>query len=308
MRVFRGLPVCPLPGTALTIGNFDGLHLGHRALIARVQEISVQQRLTPTVLTFEPHPREFFAPQTVPARLSTLREKLEMLADCGVMQVLVVPFNRQFASLTADAFMQKVLLEKLGCAYLAVGDDFRFGARRAGDFSLLTDYLVPKGVMVEAVPEISLNGCRTTSSAIRLALESGDMAQATRLLGRPYTMAGRVMAGQRLGRTWGFPTANIYIRHSPLPLDGVFAVRVAGIGDEAINGVANLGIRPTVGGVRTLLEIHLFDFSGDLYGKHLRVSFLKKLRNERKFPNFDELRAQIARDAEDARRFFAALQ
>lgn len=308
MRVFRGLSACYLQKTALTIGNFDGVHLGHRALIAQVRQAAQAAGLTPTVMTFEPHPREFFTPESAPTRLSTLREKLELLAECGVEQVIVVPFNTAFATLSAADFVDQVLLRHLDCRYLVVGDDFRFGAKRAGDFALLQQRLSEVGGRVESVPEVKALGQRARSSAIRAALGEGQLQMAADLLGRPYTMAGRVMSGQRLGRTLGFPTANIYIRHAPLPLSGVFAVQVEGAAPGLLNGVANLGIRPTVAGVRPILEIHLFDFSGDLYGKHLRVSFLQKLRNEQKFPNLEELKAQIARDAEAARDFFAVCQ
>lgn len=308
MRVFRGISA-PLPqATALTIGNFDGVHRGHRALLERLVQKAQAQSLVPTVLTFEPHPREFFAPESAPQRLSTLREKLELLAECGVAQGVVLPFNARMAGLTAEAFIQTVLLEKLQCRYLVIGDDFRFGAKRQGDFGLLSDRLRAVGGEVEAIAEVCAEGERAASSRIRAALAEGQMDLAATLLGRPYRMDGRVITGQRLGRTLGFPTANIYIRHSPLPLSGVFAVQVEGAAGQVVNGVANLGVRPTVGGgLRPLLEVHLFDFSGDIYGRHLQVSFLKKLRVEQKFPNLDALKAQIALDAQAARDFFAAM-
>lgn len=308
MRVFRGCAHILTTPTALTIGNFDGVHVGHRALLQRVVSIAKTQGLVPTVLTFEPHPRDFFAPESAPARLSTLREKLELLAECEIEQVIVAPFNAEFAALSADDFILQILLKHLRCAHLVIGDDFRFGARRAGDFALLKTMLGTAGVPVEPITEINVVGMRATSSAIRTALADGQMELASTLLGRSYRMDGRVMRGRQLGRQLGFPTANIYIRHSPLPLSGVFAVSVEGATLDTVLGVANLGVRPTVdGGVRPILEVHLFDFSGDIYGRHLQVSFLKKLRVEQKFPNLDALKAQIALDAQVARDYFAVM-
>lgn len=303
MRVFRGhsRPV-PAP-VVLAIGNFDGVHLGHAALVRQLVAASARLQLAPTVLTFEPHPREFFAPESAPARLTTLREKLELLADCGVSQTMICPFNGAFAALSADEFIEKVLVRGLQVKHLIIGDDFRFGRGRAGDFALLQAAGQRFGFTVEAMQSVTVDGERVSSSGVRRALASGDMAHAARLLGRPYIIDGQVSHGDKIGRQLGFATANIRIKHNPLPMAGVFAVEVSGLG-EPLPGVANLGIRPTVGGTRPLLEVHLFDFDRDIYGAHISVRFVHKLRHEQRFPNFDALKAQIAADAAAARAFF----
>jgi riboflavin kinase / FMN adenylyltransferase len=307
MRVFRGFTQHLPSQTAVTIGNFDGVHLGHQVLLRQLMSVAKTKVLSSTVLTFEPHPRDFFSPASAPARLSTLREKLELLEECGIQQVVVVPFNAAFSAISAEDFVRDILLKHLQCGHLVIGDDFRFGARRQGDFALLKRLLGVAQVSVEPVQEVTVGGVRATSSAIRAALVEGQMKVAAELLGRPYRMDGRVMKGRQLGRQLGFPTANIFIRHSPLPLSGVFAVQVAGLSGLLANGVANLGVRPTVdGGLRPILEVHLFDFSDDIYGRHLQVSFLHKLRAEQKFSDLDALKAQIARDAQDARAFFSS--
>ena len=304
MHVFRGhsRPV-PSP-VVLAIGNFDGVHLGHAALVRKLAQLAEQLKLVPTVLSFEPHPREFFAPESAPARLTTLREKLELLAECGAEQAMICPFNAAFSALSADAFIEQVLVRGLQVRHLVIGDDFRFGKGRAGDFSLLQAAGQQFGFSVEAMGSVTVDGERVSSSGVRAALAGGGMAHAGRLLGRPYIIDGKVTRGQQLGRQWGFPTANIRIKHNPLPMSGVFAVEVDGLGDKPLPGVANLGIRPTVGGTRPLLEVHLFDFDRDIYGAHISVRFVHKLRNEERFPNFDALKAQIAVDAAAARAFF----
>ena len=304
MRVFRSYSR-PVPGpTAIAIGNFDGVHRGHGALLERLCDVARESRLPPTILTFEPHPREFFSPVSAPARLSTLREKLELLADTGVEQAMVCRFNKTFAALSADQFIEQVLMGGLRARHLIIGDDFRFGKGRAGDFALLQAAGRQFGFSVEAMGSVTVDGERVSSSGVRAALAAGDMEHAARLLGRPYIIDGKVTQGQQLGRQWGFPTANIRIKHNPLPMAGVFAVEVGGLGDMPLPGVANLGIRPTVGGTRPLLEVHLFDFDRDIYGAHISVRFVHKLRNEQRFPNFDALKAQIADDAATAQAFF----
>ena len=304
MRVFRSYSR-PVPGpTAIAIGNFDGVHRGHGALLERLCDVARESRLPPTILTFEPHPREFFSPASAPARLSTLREKLELLADAGAEQAMVCRFNKAFAALSADQFIEQVLIGGLRARHLIIGDDFRFGKGRAGDFALLQVAGRQFGFSVEAMGSITVDDERVSSSGVRAALAAGDMEHAARLLGRPYIIDGKVTQGQQLGRQWGFPTANIRIKHNPLPMTGVFAVEVGGLGDKLLPGVANLGIRPTVGGTRPLLEVHLFDFDRDIYGAHISVRFVHKLRNEQRFPNFDALKAQIAADAATARAFF----
>lgn len=304
MRVFRGFSR-PVPGpTALAIGNFDGVHLGHAALLNRLVDAAQVDGLPATILTFEPHPREFFTPASAPARLTTLREKLELLSDAGVAQVMVCRFNAGFAGLSAQQFVDAVLLNGLRTRHLIIGDDFRFGKGRAGDFAMLKAAGEHSGFTVEAMGSVTVDGGRVSSSGVRQALAVGNMEQAAALLGRPYVIDGSVRHGEKIGRQLGFATANIRIKHNPLPMSGVFAVEVAGIGDKPMPGVANLGIRPTLGGVKPILEVHLFDFERDIYGAHLSVRFVHKLRNEQRFPNLDALKAQIAADAVAARAFF----
>jgi riboflavin kinase/FMN adenylyltransferase len=304
MRVFRGHSRPVSAPVVLAIGNFDGVHLGHVALMQQLAEVSARLQLVPTILTFEPHPREFFAPASAPARLTTLREKLELLADYGARQAMVCPFNAAFSALTAEEFIEQVLVKSLQVKHLIIGDDFRFGRGRTGDFSLLQAAGQKFGFSVEAMASVMVDGERASSSAVRAALANGDMAQAARFLGRPYMIDGRVAHGDKIGRQLGFATANIRIKHNPLPMTGVFAVEVSGLGEKILPGVANLGVRPTVGGTRPLLEVHLFDFDRDIYGAHISVRFVHKLRNEQRFPNFDALKAQIAADAVAARDFF----
>jgi riboflavin kinase/FMN adenylyltransferase len=281
---------------AATIGNFDGVHRGHRALIDRVTAKAREAKLTSCVLTFEPHPREFFAPDSAPARITRLRDKLELMAQAGVEHVHVARFAARFAAMTAERFIEDVLVRSLGVQWLLVGRDFRFGARRAGDFSTLKD----RGFALEAMPDVLFEGKRVSSSAVRAALKAGDLEEAERLLGHPYTISGRVAHGAKLGRGLGFPTANIVLRRAP-PLAGIFVVEV----DKYGHGVASIGRRPTVNPVAIpLLEVHLFDHDADLYGEHLRVRFLKKLRDEEKYDGLSALQAAIARDARQAREFF----
>jgi len=293
------------PGTGLTIGNFDGVHLGHRAMLKRLVEKSRELRLPCSVLTFEPHPREFFSPASAPARLTRLREKLELIAESGVDRVHVMRFDARLAALTAARFIDDVLLDGLGMRWLLVGRDFRFGARRAGDYAVLQAAAARRGAHVEAMGDVMEGGQRVSSSSVRTSLAAGDMAGAARLLGRGYMMSGRVAHGEKLGRTLGFPTANIVLRRRP-PLSGIFAVQAELEETHAVvRGVASVGRRPTVKEhAAPLLEVHLFDWQGELYGRHLRVNFLHKLRDEAKFEGLDALRAAIARDAQQAREYF----
>jgi len=281
---------------ALTIGNFDGVHRGHRALIERVIAEAREAELTASVLTFEPHPREFFARDQAPARITRLRDKLALMAQAGVQHVHVARFDARFAALTPERFINDILVRGLGVQWLLVGRDFRFGARRAGDFATLQN----RGFRVEAMPDVQFEGKRVSSSAVRAALQAGDIAAAERLLGHPYVISGRVAHGAKLGRSLGFPTANIVLRRAP-PVAGIFVVDVERYGP----GVASVGKRPTVNPVAIpLLEIHLFDHAGaDLYGEHLRVRFLKKLRDEQKYDGLPALREAMAHDARQAREF-----
>ena len=283
---------------ALTIGNFDGVHRGHRALIERVTAKARELSLSSCVLTFEPHPREFFAPERAPARLTRLRDKLELLAAAGVERTHIARFDARFAALDVRAFIEEVLKKALGVRWLLVGRDFRFGARRSGDFSALQNH----GFELEAMADVEVGGERVSSSAIRAALAAGDFGLAEQLLGHPYTLSGRVAHGAKLGRELGFPTANIVLRH-PSPLSGIYVVDAG----ERGPGVASVGRRPTVNPVEVpLLEVHLFGETRDLYGEHLKVRFLKKLRDESKFDDLGKLRDAIALDAQQARQYFAA--
>ena len=285
---------------ALTIGNFDGVHRGHRALLERVTAKARELGLTSCVLTFEPHPREFFARDAAPARLTRLRDKLELMAQAGVKRVHIARFDARFAALSAARFVEEILLRGLGVRWLLVGRDFRFGERRSGDFATLEDASLRLGFQLESMPDVLFEGERVSSSAVRAALAAGDLQGAERLLGHPYTISGRVAHGAKLGRGLGYPTANIVLRRTA-PISGIFAVEVEGIG----RGVASVGRRPTVNPVPVpLLEVHLFDWNRDLYGDHLKVRFLKKLREEKKFDGLPALQAAIEADAKQAREYF----
>ena len=292
---------------AVTIGNFDGLHLGHQAMLARLQAVARARGLPSCVLSFEPHPREFFQPEQAPARLSSLREKADYLATLGIDRLHVFRFDHAFSTLGAPTFVERVLVETLQARYVLVGDDFRYGSGRAGDFASLVDAGRAHGFDAEFLPTVEIDGARVSSTAVRAALASGDLDQTTRLLGRPYSISGRVVHGDKLGRGIGFPTANIQLKHNRPPLMGIFAVEVCGLGGQTLPGVASLGRRPTVKHADALpvLEVHLFDFDAEIYRRRLRVDFLHKLRDEEKYPDLDSLVAQIRRDVEDARDFLA---
>ena len=305
MQVFRGLPDAadhhrPI---ALTIGNFDGVHRGHQAMLARLSEAAEDLALPSAVLTFDPHPREFFAPGAAPPRLSTLRSKLERFAAHGIAQVHVARFNAALAALPAPRFIDDVLVRRLGTRWVLVGDDFRFGQGRSGDLAVLRRAATT--FSVEAMPTVVVDGERVSSSAVRSALAAGELDHAARLLGRPYAIGGRVVHGDKLGRSLGFPTANIVLRHPP-PLTGIFAVRVHGLGDDAKAGAASLGVRPTIrAGAKPLLEVFVFDFDQAVYGRRIVVEFLCKLRDEERYADLDALTRQIRADVAQAREYFA---
>jgi riboflavin kinase/FMN adenylyltransferase len=287
---------------AVTIGNFDGIHLGHQAMLARLTARAASVGALPTVLTFEPHPREIFMPESAPTRLTSLREKLEIMRGLGVAHVHVCRFTRPFAALSAEDFVERILVQGLRARYVLVGDDFRFGARRAGDFALLRQLGERSGFEAEAMHTVEAAGQRASSTAVREALAGGDMATAAQMLGRPYSISGRVVGGDQLGRKIGYPTANIQLKHNRPPLTGIFAVRVQGLDQPDWPGVASLGTRPTVhANGRPTLEVHLFNFDQSIYRRHLRVEFLHKLRDEAKFPSLEALIAQIDEDARQAR-------
>lgn len=295
--------------SALTVGNFDGVHRGHQAMLARVVAKARELRLVSAVLTFEPHPREFFALRAAPARLARLREKLELLSDAGVERVHIARFDGPFAAMPAERFVDEVLVHGLDVGWLLVGGDFRFGANRRGDFAVLEAAARRHNFVLEAMPEVRLGAERVSSSGVRAALEAGDLECAAWLLGRHYSISGRVAHGAKLGRSLGFPTANIVLRRRP-PLVGVYVVECSGADANDtgrwLPGVASVGRRPTVNElVAPLLEVHLFDVAGVLYGKHLKVRFLAKLRDEVKYPDLDSLRVAIARDVAQAKEYFS---
>ena len=305
MRISRSVPIAAKAPIALTIGNFDGVHLGHQAMLARLCEDARRHGLAPCAMTFEPHPREFFAPDRAPARLTSLREKLELLQAYGIDCAHVYRFDYRFAQITAEEFIERILVRGLGARRLLIGDDFRFGARRSGDFALLKSLESRYGYTVEAMSSVTLDGERVSSTAVRGALEQGEMQRAARLLGRPYSISGRVVRGDGVGRTLGFPTANVQMKHNRPPLAGIFAVEVSGAAAGAVRGVASLGVRPTVKqNAAPVLEVFLFDYDADLYGRHLQVHFLHKFRDEEKFADLATLTRRIAEDVDDARAYF----
>lgn len=295
-------------GCVVTIGNFDGVHRGHQGVLARLRLRAREAGLPCCVVIFEPQPREFFTPERAPARLSSLREKLELLKAEGVDRVLCLSFNQRLRELSADAFIQRVLVDGLGVRHLEVGDDFRFGCDRAGDFALLQQAGLREGFSVEALHTIAEDGERISSTRVREALASADFAQAERLLGRPWTVSGRVEHGQKLGRQLGVPTANLRLNRLRAPLNGVYAVSVEYQGQH-LPGVANIGLRPTVAGDgRPHLEVHLLDFSGDLYSRRLIVQFQQKLRDEQRFASLEALKTAIAADIAAARAWWHGQQ
>lgn len=287
-------------GCVATIGNFDGVHRGHRMILHRLRALAAEAGVPATLVTFEPQPREFFEGREVPARLTRLREKLCLLREAGLERVLLLPFNERLAALSAQAVVDDILVSGLGIRRLLVGDDFRFGRGREGDFALLARAGREAGFAVEHLPTLEDDGERISSSRVRDALAAGDLALAERLLGHPYFVLGRVTYGRQLGRQLGVPTANVPLHRYRAALEGVFAVEVDGLGPR-LPGVANIGLRPTVEGREPLLEVHLFDYAGDCYGALLTTYFRAKIRDEWKFDSLDALKAQIARDAEAAR-------
>lgn len=307
MQIIRGLyNLKPQHhGCVATIGNFDGVHLGHQAVLGQLAERANELGLPLTVVTFEPQPQEYFCPDQSPPRLTRLREKVQALRRYAVDRLLVLRFDRAFSQQSPDEFIHNLLVNGLGVKYLVVGDDFRFGKDRAGDFALLQAAGRQHGFEVVHMHTFVLDGERVSSTRVRAALAVGDLNGAEKLLGRVYRMSGRVAHGDKKGRDLGFPTANIHLHRMATPLRGVFAVELFGVSGEPLAGVANLGTRPTVDGLRTLLEVHLFDFAGDIYGTQVHVEFLHKLRDERRFASFDELKAQIALDAQQARALFS---
>jgi riboflavin kinase/FMN adenylyltransferase len=288
-------------GCVLTIGNFDGVHLGHQAVLRQVSEQAAKLGLPATVMTFEPQPLELFAKEKAPARLTRLRDKFVQLSKLNIERLLCVNFNKRFANQTPDEFISDLLVKRLGVKFLVVGDDFCFGKGRKGNFKMLKEAGEKHGFEVVSTQSFCLEQLRVSSTAIREALASDELNSAAEMLGRDYSISGRVSHGRKLGRTIGFPTANIPLKRCVSPVSGVYVVEALGFGGKPIGGVANIGNRPTVNGVRQQLEVHLFDFQANLYGKQLEIVLLHKLRNEHKFDSFEALKQQIELDAEAAR-------
>lgn len=292
-------------GCVASIGNFDGVHLGHQAIVARLHEHAAAAGLPARVVLFEPQPLEFFRPEAVEPRLMRLREKLTALAALGVDSVLCLHFDARLAGMPREDFVDRLLGQGLGVRHLVVGPDFRFGHKRLGDVEYLKSAGTAAGFGVEAVPPLLRDGERVSSTAVRQHLTGGDLAGAARLLGRPYTLHGRVSHGDERGRSIGFPTLNLPLHRKAVSLRGVFAVRVTGLAVEPLPAVANLGVRPTVNGTYPLLEVHVLDFAGQVYGRQVQVEFVRQLRDERRFDSLDALRAQIDLDVRAARAMFA---
>ncbi len=332
MKVFRGFHHPGIASAcALTIGNFDGVHRGHQAMLALLKNEAAHRGVASCVMTFEPHPRDYFAallkkPELAPARIATLRDKLTELERCGIDQVVVLPFDARLAQQPPQAFIDEVLLQGLGARYVLVGDDFRFGAQRAGDYALLDATGQQRGFDVARMNSYEVHGLRVSSSAVRAALKAGQMDEVARLLGRPYSISGHVVHGRKLGRDLGasqagagdgFRTLNLRFTHWKPAASGIFVVQVHGLAPTALTGVANLGIRPSldpndVNGGRVLLETHCFDWPATLgleegYGKIISVDLLHKLHDELKYDSFDDLTRGIANDCDDARAYFASL-
>jgi riboflavin kinase/FMN adenylyltransferase len=283
-------------GCVLTIGKFDGVHLGHQAVLSQVVEKAKELGLPSTVMVFEPQPEELFTPEQAPARLSLLRDKYTQLKALGVDRLLCVKFDRHFAAFSATDFIEGLLVNKLGIKYLVVGDDFRFGKGRVGEFSTLVEEGGKYQFDVVSTQSFRLEDCRISSTAVRDALSDNDFDLAQQMLGRPFSIAGKVLHGDKRGRTIGFPTANVLLKRCKAPVNGVFAVSVT-VANERYSGVANIGHRPTVNGQRSQLEVHLFDFDNEIYGQFISVALVSKIRQEMKFDSFELLHQQIQKDA-----------
>jgi riboflavin kinase/FMN adenylyltransferase len=304
MLILRGLYSPDSRPVALTIGNFDGVHLGHQALLNELRAEAQARGLQTAVVIFEPHPREFFTPEQAPVRLTSLREKLEFFAALGIDRVQVCRFNAGFAKMSAADFIY-ALHVKLSAQFVLIGDDFRFGSGRIGDFALMEKIGAQLGFAVHAVRSVKHDGVRISSTAIRAALLAGQMREAQRYLGRHYSISGRVVHGDGLGKKIGYSTANIQLKHNRPPLSGIFVVQVHAEGLGVLQGVASLGVRPTVKhDAKPVLEVHLFEFEQQIYGKHLRMEFLQKLRDEEKYPDVETLTRHIALDVEHAKKWF----
>lgn len=309
MRLIRGIPHLPVfkNGCVLTVGNFDGVHLGHKAVIEKLAERGNILGLPVVIMIFEPQPLEYFLGDKAPPRLTRLREKVAQFAKLPVDDLVIVRFNKQLANYDAGQFIDEVLVKRLNVKYLVIGDDFRFGKARQGDFAMLKAKSDVHGFKVQDTGSLQVDGLRVSSTLIRNALATGDLEKAEAMLGYRYSICGRVIHGDKRGRTIGYPTANIRIAINNLPFSGVFAVTMTGIDDLRIEGVANVGVRPTIDGSnKVVLETHLFDFNRDIYGYKVTVQFKQKIRAERRFQTVDELKEQIVDDVVEAKKIFAA--
>ena len=307
MRIFRGIPVKDSP-VALTIGNFDGVHIGHQAMLTRLIESARERNLPATVMTFEPHPKELFAAskKLAPARLTVLREKLDIFNHLGVDEVYICHIDHAFAKTTADTFVTEYLHRRLHVRWLLVGDDFNFGADRKGNYELLFRYANTLRFELQDMTSVEVDGVRTSSTLIRNVLEASDFLLAKKYLNRPFTMSGKVIHGDKIGRQIGFPTANIHIKHGRPPVTGIFAVKLWLSDGTSHLGAASLGTRPTITNSDVYrLEVHILDFDGDLYDQHVKVEFFHKLRDEERYSNMETLIKQITLDVENVRHFFS---
>ena len=295
-------------GCVATIGNFDGVHLGHQAVLSQLALKGDMLGLPATVITFEPQPIEFFLPEQAPPRLSRFREKVEALRSYSIEQLCVLKFNKILAEMSANDFIYKLIVKGLNVRYLVVGDDFKFGKDRKGDFTLLKKMGEEHDFQVVNMHTFAIAETRVSSTRIRQALTAGDLMLAQTLIGHPYKMSGRVAHGDKRGRTLGYPTANIHLHRGKVPLTGVYAIQLYGLEDEPIEGIANVGVRPTIGEGNTLLEVHLFDFNKNIYGENVQVYFLHKVRDEKKFDGLPALVAQIERDCQSAKRYFGVVK
>ena len=310
MRLIRGLHnlTQPTAPSVVTIGNFDGIHLGHQHVLEQLKAAALISNLPSTVIIFEPQPIEFFAPAKAPKRLSRFREKLAYLKSKQIDNLLCLKFNRELAELYAKDFVKQILVERLNTRHLVIGDDFRFGKNRSGDFQYLKDCGEQYGFAVENTDTLLIDGARVSSTRIRESIQNDNFEQAAGLLGRPYTLSGKVCHGQKLGKKLGFPTINIKMGDKTLIVKGIFAVSVKGIDNRVLQGVASIGTRPTVNGVDTILEVFILDFDRDVYGYCVDVEFLHKIRDEEKFDSLQELKIHIERDTVKAKQYFDQLK
>jgi riboflavin kinase/FMN adenylyltransferase len=306
MKLIRGLYnlTRPILASAVTIGNFDGVHRGHQLVISQLKQVAEVTSLPTVVIIFEPQPIEYFAPDKAPKRLARFREKIAYLKAQRIDYLLCLHFDQKLAAQSAEDFVQQILVSSLNTKHLVIGDDFHFGKNRQGNFQFLKDNCERFGFMVDETETLMIEGERVSSTRIRESIQQGDFEKAAELLGRPYSLSGRIAHGQKLGRKLGYPTINIKTGDKTLIVKGIFAVNVKGLDNRVLEGVASIGTRPTVNGVDTILEVYIIDFDRDVYGYSVEVNFLHKIRNEEKFDSLEELAAHIAQDTEKAKAFF----